>query len=142
MLADSVAPITDEPGGKITITGAGITYLTGADFPITVTRMACVARFLVESGDRSAAAPFQIQLRLLAPDGRATGGSTVLSVPPTELTEHDVHVDEERGLFFVVDLAGALLMMPGLHRFELLLNDEVVAVRTLAVVLEEAEPHD
>lgn len=133
MLADAVAPITDEPGGKITITGAGITYAVGPEFPIAVNRMACVARFLVEPEDRSASTPFQIQLRLRAPNGQETGYSPVLSIPSEELLGHDVHEEEERGIFFVVDLAPSRFIMPGLHRFELMLNDELVGVRTLVV---------
>lgn len=136
MLADSAAPAPDDPA-KITITGVGITYLLGPEFPINVTQMACVARFLVEPEDRSASTPFRIQLRLRAPDGRETGESTVLSIPPDEVAEPDVHEDEERGIFFVVDLAQVHFDMSGLHQFELLLNQEVVGTRTLAVLLEQ-----
>lgn len=137
MLADSVGPAKDAPDGdKITITGVGITYLLGDEFPISV-RMACVARFLIEPDDRLAGAPFRIQLRLRDPEGRQTGESTVLSLQPDDLTGHDVHEQEEKGIFFVVDLAPASFLTQGVHQFELLLNDEVVAARTLAVVLEE-----
>ena len=140
MLADSVKP--PDGGHKITIEGAAITWLVGSELPVSVRNMASVARFVVDPEDASASADFAIRLRLLRPDGQQAGESEFLIVPPSVATERHVHAEEERGFFFVVDLSPVRFDVLGVHRFQLLINDEVVGERPLLVLLETSDAEE
>lgn len=134
LLADSAE---QDEADKITVFGAIITDVEVDRVPTRVS-LAAVARLLVDDWDLNAPGPFELVVRFVPPEGEAVRTRPVL-IPPSDLPSAIRHPEEERSVIAVAALEGLPIGQLGLHRFELVLNGEVVGRRALTVSLAEGE---
>lgn len=129
MLADSA--VLDAKTGKLDIIGGGVTHITAPKLPFPAPAVSIVVRFIPEAGDQGDGRVLSIRLR--DPDGKQ-----MFTIAGAIDAGHEhwprAHEGEEPTLIVVGRLEGIVFEAYGRHTFELLLDDDPIAERHLAVV--------
>lgn len=133
ILADA-AEVGDR--GKVSILGGAITRVTPPELPFRLPHVCAVVRLAADAEDRGVT--HEASFRWLSPGGQQIG--------PTLRNEFTISGEEtlggeEHGVMVVVEMVMLPLTEEGPHRFQFLLDGEVLAVRQIAVaVADQGEP--
>ena len=133
LLADQIERGEDE---KLSVVGGLVTHVRVDSVPTQI-RLASAARLLIEDEDSAAEQPFELFIRLVPPEGVELRSNPVV-IPPEALSGEVLHPGEERSVLVIGDLNGLPIAVSGLHRLQLVLNDEVISERSLVVIVGEA----
>jgi hypothetical protein len=130
MLADSAERVAHD---KISIVGAIVTNAEVEAVPAQVS-LTTIARLMIDDEDLRAREPFEFFVGIIPPEGDALR-STPLMISPSELPLETDHPDEERSVIVIGDFKDLPLRDVGIHRLNLVLNNEVLAERVINVSL-------
>jgi Family of unknown function (DUF6941) len=126
--------------GKLSVEGLGITHVHVGELPVTIEELTAVARCFVEEVDLTATDPFRLLFRIVRPGGEVSGPDAgPLVIPAEELASHPFDSEEERAILIIVNLRGLRASAEGVHRLELLVNDEPFMARNFVIVVRENE---
>lgn len=119
-----LADHAEHDGGKVNITGGGVTNVTADQAPFTVPELMLVGRLLVQPGDE--ADTHELGLRRIDPDGTAV--EVTAGLMPEELFHaRPTDPDEDHGINFLIRIGSEDFPEFGVYAYEFLLDGDVIS---------------